>query len=160
MLRARGVQRQHVSRPTSNLWVQGLRVPIHTRSRYTKATCPIKGFSAHSGLNCRTRGEPHLFGQFTATCPTSLHWIGGLSPPNCPTRFWLLKAREDGAALLRGLLPAASSAAPTSPVVASTPFPGSRDGFLLDRPPHNAPANIHSRSTLRVTPEGSNIKQF
>jgi hypothetical protein len=84
MLQSRGVQRQHVSRPTSNLRVQGLKVPTRNRSRYAKATCPIQRLSAHSGLNCRTGGEPHLFGQFAATCPTSLHWIGGMSPPSCP----------------------------------------------------------------------------
>ena len=57
MLQGRGVQRQDVSRPASNLRVQGLKVPTHNRSRYAKATCPIQGLSAHSGLNCRTGGN-------------------------------------------------------------------------------------------------------
>jgi hypothetical protein len=50
--------------------------------------------------------------------------------------------------------------APASPVAAFTPFPGSRDRILLNRPPHNAPAITPSRNALRMTPESVKPQAF
>ena len=57
MLRGRGVQRQHVSRPASNLRVQG---PDRTRLTLDQGTrkrpAQSRDFLPIRGLNCRTRG--------------------------------------------------------------------------------------------------------
>ncbi len=89
MLLGRGVKRQHRSRPTSNLRIQGLdktRITLDQGTR--KRPAQSRDFLPIRGLNYRIRGVDLTCSdssrQRARTPCISKHFIGNLSPPSCP----------------------------------------------------------------------------
>jgi hypothetical protein len=149
-----GPRGQETTQVSTSLQSKGSRtskVPTHTRSRSRQRPAQSRDFCPLWGLPA----EPEEFTSLVRTMSYPGH------TRHAPVRVTTRRLAQEvkwGECGSRSSYEAIT--APASPVAAFTPFPGSRDRILLNRPPHNAPAITPSRNALRMTPESVKPQAF